>query len=49
MKEDKILTYIGIQASLILANTSEHNFMFWFWGTLALIYAIKFSRLTKKD
>ena len=48
MKENRIISFVGFQASLILANTSENNYSAAIWLIISALYLIRFVWLIDK-
>jgi hypothetical protein len=49
MKESRIIACIAMYGSLILANTSSDNFVFWSFIILAIIWAGRYICALKND
>jgi len=45
MKEARIIAFIGIYGSLIMANTTKGEIAPWFWMGCAIIYTLRYTYL----
>ena len=47
MKEERIISFTGFYACLIMSNTSDNDLFSWFWIGFAILWLARYIHLTR--